>query len=143
MSFSRDHILDVTRTWLGTPYHHQAYLKGVGADCLGLLRGVYIELYGNDPEAPPRYSPAWGESNKDELLLQAASKYLVKPDYDGWKPSDVLVFRIKNAASAKHCAIVTGQDEMVHAVSRRAVLITGIGAWRSRVAGVFSFPGVV
>lgn len=142
MSFSREHIVETTRSWLGTPYHHQAYLKGIGADCLGLLRGVYIELYGVDPEEPPRYSPAWGESNPDELLLKAAGKYLVPAEYSGWKPSDVLVFRIKNSASAKHCAIVTGDNEMIHAVSRQAVITTCIGAWSSRVAGVFSFPGV-
>ena len=29
------------RRWLGTPYLHQASECGVGADCLGLLRGVW------------------------------------------------------------------------------------------------------
>ena len=27
--------------WIGTPYRHQASLKGVGCDCLGLVRGVW------------------------------------------------------------------------------------------------------
>lgn len=143
MSFKRQHIVDKALEWEGTPYHHQAYLKGVGADCLGLLRGLYIELYGVDPEEPPRYSPAWGESNPDELLLKAATKHLVAANYDGWKLGDVLVFRVKNSASAKHCAIVVGDDLMIHAVSRQAVIKTCIGAWSSRVAGVFSFPGAV
>ena len=27
--------------WLGTPYHHQASVRGAGCDCLGLIRGIY------------------------------------------------------------------------------------------------------
>lgn len=132
----------ITRGWVGTPYHHQAALKHVGADCLGLLRGVFVELYGYDPEPPPRYSPSWGEVSNDELLLNAARKYLDLPQYNGWKPGDVLVFRVKNAASAKHCAIVCDPENMIHAVSRQTVMQTTIGAWASRVASVFTFPGV-
>ena len=34
------------RAWLGTPYRHQASVKGVGADCLGLVRGLWREVAG-------------------------------------------------------------------------------------------------
>lgn len=139
---NREEIAALARTWLGTPYHHQAYVKGVGADCLGLLRGMFIEMYGHDPEAPPRYSEAWGEADAEELLLQAAQTHLAPVDYPGYKLADVLVFRVKNAVSAKHCAIVSGPDLMIHAVSAREVLETSIGAWSTRIAGVFKFPGV-
>lgn len=142
MSFSRSHVVAVARSWEGTPYHHQAYLKHVGADCLGLLRGVFVELYGHDPEAPPTYSPSWGDVQPDELLLDAARRHLLVPDYDGWLPGDVLVFRVKNAVSAKHCAIALDDEIMIHAVSNRHVMRTAIGAWSSRIAGVFKFPGV-
>jgi len=26
-------LIDEARTWLGTPYHHQPRVKGVGVDC--------------------------------------------------------------------------------------------------------------
>jgi NlpC/P60 family putative phage cell wall peptidase len=29
------------RAWIGTPDRHQASLKGMGCDCLGLVRGVW------------------------------------------------------------------------------------------------------
>ncbi len=143
LSFDRDLIVQTTLSWIGTPYHHQAYTKGVGVDCLGLLRGVFIELYEHDPEPPPRYSPSWGEANSDELLLKAARTYLEIPDYQGWRKGDILVFRVKNAASAKHCAIVCDEKNMIHAVSHREVMQTNIGAWSKKIAGVFKFPGVV
>ena len=45
----RARIVATARSWLGTPYHHQASLRGVGCDCLGLVRGVWRELYGDEP----------------------------------------------------------------------------------------------
>ena len=42
-------IVGAARGWIGTPYRHQASLKGVGCDCLGLLRGVWRELKGEEP----------------------------------------------------------------------------------------------
>lgn len=49
-------------TWLGTPYRHQASVKGVGCDCLGLVRGVWRAVYGSEPEAAPGYTPDWAEA---------------------------------------------------------------------------------
>ncbi|MBL0320066.1 MAG: hypothetical protein IPP74_12385 [Alphaproteobacteria bacterium] len=41
---SNQKIISQARTWLGTPFHHQARLKGKGCDCLGLIVGVADEL---------------------------------------------------------------------------------------------------
>ena len=46
----------LARGWLGTPYRHQGSLKGVGCDCLGLVRGIWRELYGEEPETPGAYA---------------------------------------------------------------------------------------
>ena len=36
-----ERVLAEARSWLGTPYRHQGGRKGVGCDCLGLVRGVW------------------------------------------------------------------------------------------------------
>ena len=54
--------------WIGTPYRHQASLKGVGCDCLGLVRGVWRAVCGDEPEAVPAYSPDWAEASRRETL---------------------------------------------------------------------------
>jgi NlpC/P60 family putative phage cell wall peptidase len=36
----REQIVFEARRWLLTPYHHQAVVRGVGVDCVGLIRGV-------------------------------------------------------------------------------------------------------
>lgn len=37
---TREQILIEARSWIGTPYHHQGRLKGVGVDCAGVMFGV-------------------------------------------------------------------------------------------------------
>lgn len=41
---NRDALLQVVRTWVGTPSHHQARLKQVGVDCIGTLYGPAVEF---------------------------------------------------------------------------------------------------
>ena len=48
-----ERVVAAAQTWIGTPYRHQAARKGVGCDCLGLVRGVWREIYGREPELPP------------------------------------------------------------------------------------------
>ena len=50
MIIRRNDIVAETRGWIGTPYRHQASLKGVGCDCLGLVRGVWRACVGDEPE---------------------------------------------------------------------------------------------
>jgi NlpC/P60 family putative phage cell wall peptidase len=48
-----DEVLVRARDWLGTPYRHQASCKGAGTDCLGLLRGIWREIHGQEPRSVP------------------------------------------------------------------------------------------
>lgn len=136
----RDRIVVEARDWLGTPYQHQASLKGVGCDCLGLVRGVWRGVVGPEPEKPPPYRPDWAEFGGEEALLGAARRWLVEAEEPG--PGDVLLFRMAPGAPVKHAAILSGPDRMIHAYWGRAVVESALGAWwRDRLAAVFSFPG--
>ncbi len=104
---TREAIVTAARGWLGTPYHHQASVKGVGSDCLGLIRGIWRELYGPEPEAMPPYTPDWGSATGSETLLAAACRHLVKlDDVSTARPGDVLVFRMRDEGVAKHAGIL-------------------------------------
>lgn len=143
----RGKIVAVARGWLGTPYRHQASVKGVGADCLGLVRGVWREVVGAEPEAVAPYSPDWAEVEAGERLLEAARRWLVEISVEAARPGDVLLFRMSPEAAIKHCAILSADDgpepRMIHAYWGRAVVESWIGAWwRRRLAAVFRFPPV-
>lgn len=70
-------VVTLARRWIGTPYVHQASRIGAGCDCLGLIRGIWREHHGCEPELPPPYSADWGECGGRELLHQAALRHLL------------------------------------------------------------------
>jgi NlpC/P60 family putative phage cell wall peptidase len=65
-------VTATARSCLGTPYHDQASLRGVGCDCLGLARGVWREVVGEEPFPIPPYSRDWGETGPREVLAEGA-----------------------------------------------------------------------
>jgi len=133
-------IVAAARAWIGTPYRHQASLKGIGCDCLGLLRGVWRDVMGTEPELPPPYSPDWAEAG-GEALLAAARRHLVARDDLSVAPGDVLLFRWREGLPAKHCAVATSVDAMVHAHDGAAVAEVAFRPWwRRHLVHVFTFP---
>src|SRR3954447_23831537 len=134
-------ILAEARSWIGTPYRHQASLKGVGCDCLGLLRGVWRAVMGAEPETTPPYAPDWAEAGGSEALLAAARRHLAEVNYSLMQPGDVLLFRWREGCPAKHCAVATAPDLMVHAHDGASVAEVAIRPWwRRRLAHAFRFP---
>jgi NlpC/P60 family putative phage cell wall peptidase len=143
-------VVAIARDWLGTPYQHQASMRGEGADCLGLLRGVWRELFRDEPERTPPYRPDWAEVGGDETLLRAARRWLSEIPIDAACAGDVLLFRMAPASPAKHCAILSagslgGPEEprMIHAYWGRSVVESWMGVWwRRRLVAAFAWPAL-
>ena len=144
LRLARAKIVSEARSWIGTPYRHQASLKGVGCDCLGLVRGVWRGVIGHEPERAPPYAPDWAEAGGVETLAHAAGRHLTSIPLDQFAPGDVLLFRWRDHLPAKHAAIVTNMDKMVHAHDGAAVAEVALAPWwRRRLAYAFRFPDVV
>ena len=140
---TRDDVVAASRRWIGTPYRHQASILGAGCDCLGLVRGVWRELYGAEPETPGAYSPDWAEAGASEQLAEAAFRHFVPVSGKSFERGDLLLFRRRAGVAAKHLAIATGTASMVHAHDGAVVCEIAIPLWwRRRIAYVFSFPGI-
>ena len=117
-------------------------MRGAGCDCLGLVRGVFRELYGFEAQIIPPYSRDWSEVGGTETLLDAAQKHLVNVDVA--VPGDVLIFRFHKVSLAKHAAIMSVDGRMIHAVENAPVCEVHMGPWWSRrIAGCFKFPGCI
>lgn len=140
---TRQQIVEAARQWLGTPYLHQASICGTGTDCLGLIRGVYRDLFGFEPENIPPYTPNWAEMSREETLADAGSRHLRAISPFSAHEGDVLLFRFRMGSPAKHAAIKSNDKMMIHAYSGRAVCETYITSWwERRIAYAFKFPGL-
>jgi NlpC/P60 family putative phage cell wall peptidase len=143
---SADRVVAIAREWLGTPYQHQACLKNVGCDCLGLVRGVWQELYGTAAPVPPPYRPDWAESTGEDALTEAARLWLreVSPvDLTALSPhiGQLVLFRWRSHLPAKHCAILTNPSSMIHAHDGACVAEVPLTRWwRRHISSVWAFP---
>lgn len=138
--YSAPLVIAAARLWIGTPYHHQASRRGIGCDCLGLVRGVWRDLYGTEAPAPPPYSRDWGEAGRREVLLEAFRDAL-RPA-DGLALGTVIVFRMMPGALAKHAGILIEGQRFVHAHERRGVIAEPLTrTWARRAVASFRFPG--
>lgn len=138
----RNDVVEIAQRWIGTPYQHQASCEGAGVDCLGLVRGIWREVVGREPEPVPAYTPDWSEPAKDEYLLAGLARVLIP--VKEYQLGDVLAFRMKASGVAKHLAVVSAlgdNPQIIHAYSGRGVVETPLSPdWARRIAGVFRFP---
>lgn len=138
----RAKAVKAARVWIGTPYRHQASRIGVGADCLGLVRGVFETVTGLPATEPDAYSADWAERAGEERLILAAQRHcgemLVLPEA---LPGDILIFRWRQQCAAKHAGILSGPARFIHAYEQAGVVESALTpAWARRVAAVFRFP---
>lgn len=133
-------IVTEAMRWVGTPYRHQGSRRGVGCDCLGLVRGVWREVYGAEAETPGPYSMDWAETGGGEPLLDAARRHCTEQERTPG-PGDLILFRWRAGLAVKHAGIMVAPGQFIHAYDGAAVVVSPlVPQWRRRIAGVFSFP---
>jgi NlpC/P60 family putative phage cell wall peptidase len=137
-------VVTAARGWLGTPYVHQASCKGAGCDCLGLVRGVWRDLHGAEPEPVPAYTMDWSEPAGEERLWAAALRHLAAKPLHPAAPGDVILFRMRDGAVAKHVGVQADagpSPRFIHAYSGRGVVESALTPpWARRIVARFAFP---
>lgn len=147
---TREDITRVARSWLGTKWAHGQMTKGAGADCLGFIAGVALELGYADARRAARDERfrAYGRMADPAMLDDACKTYLDRiPAAVG--VGDVLQMTPAKGIYAQHFAIVSAFDgvptRIIHCTNAypRQVTEHGIDAeWRSRVKRVYAWRGV-
>jgi NlpC/P60 family putative phage cell wall peptidase len=133
-------IVTEARHWINTPYQHQASLKGIGCDCLGLILGVWRHLTGESIPQVMNYSPHWAECAAVEFFAQGLALYAQSIPCDQRQIGDVLLFRWRPHAIAKHAGILTEMNHFIHAHERSGVCEIALSQWwLHRLAFVFRF----
>jgi NlpC/P60 family putative phage cell wall peptidase len=104
-------VINEAESWIGTPFHHAARVKGAGVDCLMLLAEVYQRAGVCDRIEPPFYVPDWHLHRDAERYMEGLLRYT--SPIDAPEPGDIALFRFGRTFS--HGAIVTEWPRLVHA----------------------------
>ena len=125
MEIDGNTIVAAARGWIGTPYIHQASLKGVGCDCLGLLLGVWRETHDKAVPDVPVYSMDWGETTGEEVMINRFGAHMDEIARADAMVGDVLVLCMLRTGPAKHCGFLAssenGEATIIH--SRANMLV--------------------
>jgi NlpC/P60 family putative phage cell wall peptidase len=107
----RDAVVTEAESWIGTPFHHAARVKGAGVDCLMLLAEVYERAGVSDRIEPAFYVPDWHLHRDAERYMEGLLRYarpIAAPEL-----GDIALFRFGRTFS--HGAIVTSWPRLIHA----------------------------
>lgn len=151
---TRAQVVAAARGWIGTPFHHQAAIKGVGCDCGGLVRGVQVELglvpedYWSLPEAAAFHG--YSRNPDGHSLRRACETFLDPTKVDLAKPGDV--FLLKWAQHPQHVGFFAdyrhGGLALIHALPRYMQARDGVvehrmdSTWRGRIVAAFRLRGL-
>jgi NlpC/P60 family putative phage cell wall peptidase len=118
----RQAIIAEARTWLGTRFHHYAWLKGAGCDCLGLIYGVYRACGLVGEIDIPYYRPDFMQHRDDERYLEGLLKYGHRVEQPA--TGDVALFKYGRVFG--HAAIVIAWPRLIHAFAERGEVCLGV-----------------
>lgn len=124
-------IVEEARLWLGTPWHHNARLRGVGVDCVQFAMAV-LEACG----APKKSYDNYYRQPKGNSLLDAIDELSYSSRTEEIKAGCILIFEI--AGVPHHVAIATSETTMIHADQRVGKVVEhSIGGWVRKLAAIY------
>jgi len=119
---TRKRIVEEARSWIGTPFHHEGRIKGVGVDC-GMLLLEIMERAGLIPHIKPgHYSPDFMMHRNEEWYLQTILNYAVELEGPPYLPGDIVLF--KHGRLFSHGALVIDYPLIVHAYAIAKCVLT-------------------
>lgn len=110
--------------WLGTPYRHNAKVRGVGVDCGRLAIGAAEDagFFTKDSIVPGNYSTEWHLHRNEEKMLELVAKYCDEVPVTDMRRGDVLLFQYGRVCS--HAGIYLGDGRVIHSYVERGTIIS-------------------
>lgn len=123
IQFQRDAVIAETKSWIGTPWHHQARVKGAGVDCANHVIASYYNPGLIIDIQPGNYERDWHIHKNEERFLTFVPSFAVEIPKEKALPGDLILFRIGRVFS--HGAVLVATDQICHAWIRAHMVVLG------------------
>lgn len=141
---TRAEILAEARTWIGTPWVHQAACKGAGVDCLHYIAAV-AQHFGSAEAARFFATPEWhsyGREPVPAMLFDGCDALMDRIAIADALPADVFV--LTSGKHPMHFGFLTERETLLHAwlVARKVCEHTLDYVWRMRIVRAYRLRGI-
>lgn len=133
----REKLINEAKAWLGTPYHSEARLKGVGCDCGQFLIGVLENTELLPHLEIPHYPVDIACHCATPRYLMKIEEYCDRVEDGTRKTGDILVFKFKGSKVPHHAGFVVDKDYMIHSYTRLGVILSNIRGYEAHLYGVY------
>lgn len=138
----REAVIAEALTWLETPFHHEARVKGAGVDCANLLIAVYAAA-GVIPSIDLGHYPAdWHLHRGEKLFLQILMQYADPVDTP--EPGDIAMFTYGHQ-EAHGSIVIDWPKTIIHAwadIRKVCLSDASSGPLAKRLAGFYRVKGI-
>ena len=121
----REKVIQEAKTWMGTPHHNEARVKGAGVDCGQILIDVYetVGILKKGDCTPEHYPPDFALHRGEEKYLGWIQKFCDLIEGEPL-PGDIVVFQYGRCIS--HAGILIGDNKLIHSYINRGVIISDL-----------------
>lgn len=107
-------VVAEARSWIGTPYHHEADVKGGGVDCGMLIVRCFVDTGVVPPFDPRPYAQYWYLHRDEEKYLGfVLDRATERAENEDAEPGDVVVWHVGRCFA--HGGIVSDWPKFIHA----------------------------
>jgi hypothetical protein len=124
---ARDAVDRIVRTWIGTPFHDNAEVKGAGTDCARLIKCVFVEAGLIADYVLPHYSPQHFLHSDRQRFLEEVTARAREIPLDAVKHGDIALYWIGQAFAHGAIVVKPGWPHIVHAHSASRCVVAGRG----------------
>jgi len=137
---TRSNIVEVAKTYIGTPFHHLGRVKNIGIDCVGIILGVAEEL--NIVLIVHPEFKRYGKASKQRPLLEYMNEQFIKLERREVGSIAVSWYDIQTK-NPSHLGIVTPIG-MIHTNGHLKITIEEQWSpkWTTRTVGYYKYLGV-
>jgi len=122
-SNQRQAVIDEAMTWLRTPYHHAARVKGAGVDCVQILIAVYQAVGAVGEVETGDYVSDWMLHQNEEKYLNGIMAHAHPVEVP--QAGDIALYTFGRTVS--HAAIVIKWPLIIHAHRPEKMVVLGDG----------------